>query len=114
MARIPKQAAKQHKVKVKRDVLPHARDAAANAQPAAPFPAFPSDIEDVQNSLLTWCAAVSLLPPRPRCSAGTARTSATYLGGGRAVAMRRMAYGCLRSCCSKREWRQLLSTGTAG
>ncbi len=63
--RRPKQAAKQQKVKVKRDAC--ASDAAPNSPPAAPFPAFPSDIEDAQSSLLQWCAAASVLLPRPRC-----------------------------------------------
>lgn len=52
----PKKAAKPRKVRVKSDETAE-RTAGAGAPPDIFFPSFPSDIEDAQNSLLSWYAS---------------------------------------------------------
>lgn len=95
----PKQAAGQHKLRVKSDESAgKSRAAEASTNPiGGAFPAFPSDIEDSQNCLLTWCAASALFVAAvAQQRAGTPPTSATFPGGGRRGGMRRMAFGCLK------------------
>lgn len=77
----------------------------SEASSATSFPAFPSDIEDAQSSLLTWCAVpLACCCQMSRNVAGTLQTSATFLGGVKLGIMRRMVCGCLKSCCSRRGW----------
>ena len=68
----PKKAAKPRKMRVKSD-----ETAGAGAPPDYSFPSFPSDIEDAQNSLLSWYA--SALLARAQCQCSVAPSGLTQL-----------------------------------